>query len=282
MTRQALGKGLDALIPGAKKGAEIKKGIVDININDIKTNPHQPRKTFSPEKLEELIKSVKEKGVIEPIIVKEISDNKYELIVGERRFIAAQRAGLQTIPAIIKNVSSIEQLEIALIENIHREDLNPVEEAVAYKQLMEGMHFTQEQLADKLGKNRATVANVLRILNLPESVQKHLVSGELSLGHAKVLLSIEDASRQKALCEQVVKYDLSVRDLEKIIKSNKKSKIIIEKNVIPEFKIIEEKLKHFFGTKVRIKGKYKKGKIEIEYYSQEEFERILELLKIQL
>ncbi|MCX8093333.1 MAG: ParB/RepB/Spo0J family partition protein [Candidatus Goldbacteria bacterium] len=282
MTRQALGKGLDALIPGAKKSIDIKKGIVDININDIKTNPYQPRKTFSPEKLEELIKSVKEKGVIEPIIVKEIGDNKYELIVGERRFIAAQRAGLQTVPAIIKNVSSVEQLEIALIENIHREDLNPVEEALAYKQLMEGMHLTQEQLADKLGKNRATVANLLRILNLPEAIRKRIISGEITLGHAKVLLSIEDTGRQKALCEQVVKYNLSVRDLEKILKTGKKIKSKTISSDIPEFRAIEEKLKHFFGTKVRIKGKYKKGKIEIEYYSQEEFERILELLKIQI
>lgn len=282
MTRQALGKGLDALIPGAKKSTDVKKGIVDININDIKTNPYQPRKTFSPEKLEELIKSVKEKGVIEPIIVKEIPNNKYELIVGERRLVAAQRAGLQTVPAIIKNVSSIEQLEIALIENIHREDLNPVEEASAYKQLMEAMHFTQEQLADKLGKNRATVANVLRILNLPDSVQKRLIGGELTLGHAKVLLSVDDANRQKALCEQVVKYNLSVRDLEKILKSGKKTRLKTITADMPEFKAIEEKLKHFFGTKVRIKGKYKKGKIEIEYYSKEEFERILELLKIQI
>jgi ParB family chromosome partitioning protein len=202
------------------------------------------------------------------------------LIVGERRFIAAQRAGLQTVPAIIKNVSSVEQMEIALIENINREDLNPVEEAMAYKQLMEAMHLTQEQLADKLGKNRATVANVLRVLNLPESVRKYIISDEITLGHAKVLLSIEDASRQKALCEQIVKYNLSVRDLEKIIKSGKKTKSKIISSSIPEFKAIEEKLKHFFGTKVRIKGKYKKGRIEIEYYSQEEFERILELLKI--
>jgi len=282
MTRQALGKGLDALIPGAKKNVDLKRAIIDININDIKVNPYQPRKTFSSEKLDELIKSVKEKGVLEPVIVKEIGDNKYELIVGERRFIAAQRAGLQTIPALIKNVSSLEQLEIALIENIHREDLNPVEEALAYKQLMEGMHFTQEQLADKLGKNRATVANVLRILNLPDAVKKRLVSGELTLGHAKVLLSIEDSNKQKALCEQVVKYNLSVRDLEKLLKTEKKTKSISKSYSSPEFKVIEEKLKQFFGTKVKIKGKYKKGKIEIEYYSQEEFERILELLKIQI
>ncbi len=282
MTRQALGKGLDALIPGAKKNIEVKKGIIDINIKDIKTNPYQPRKTFSPEKLEELIKSVKEKGVIEPIIVKEIADNKYELVVGERRFIAAQRAGLQTVPAIIKNVSSVEQLEIALIENIHREDLNPVEEAFAYKQLMEGMHFTQEQLADKLGKNRATVANVLRILNLPAAVKDRIVSGDLSLGHAKVLLSIEDVGKQKALCEQAVKHNLSVRDLEKILKSDKKVKSGAKVNEVPEFRAIEDKLKHFFGTKVKIKGKHKKGKIEIEYYSKEEFERILELLNVQI
>ena len=199
-----------------------KSGILHISVSDIRANPNQPRKTFSSEKMDELIRSIKEKGIIEPVIVKEAGE-KYELVVGERRFIAATRAGLKSVPAIIKNVSTVEQFEIALIENIHREDLNPVEEALAYKSLMEGMRLTQEELADKLGRNRATVANLLRILKLPRPVQDYIVSGEISTGHAKVLLGIEDASRIKAMCEQIVKRGLSVRDLEAMIDKDKKN-----------------------------------------------------------
>jgi ParB family transcriptional regulator, chromosome partitioning protein len=281
MTRQALGKGLEALIPGAKKAQDAKSGVLNVSVADIKANPHQPRKSFSSEKMEEMIKSVKEKGVLQPIILKETGD-KYEIVVGERRFIAAVRAGLKSIPAIIKNMSSIEQLEIALVENIHREDLNQVEEANAYKDLMEGMHLTQEQLADKLGKNRSTVTNMLRLLKLPKPVQDYLIRGEIEPGHAKVLLGIEDPSKMKAICGQIVKRGMSVRDLEKMLGREKKTNTPRTKADISEMREIEQKLKHFFGTKAVIKGNDKKGRIEIEYYSQEEFERILEILKIKL
>jgi ParB family chromosome partitioning protein len=276
MARQALGKGLDALISGAAK--EKQKGIMTIEIENIKSNIMQPRKTFNPEKLDELIKSIKEKGVIQPVIVKELEEGKYELIAGERRFRAAERAGLRSIPAVVKNVSPVEQLEIALIENIQREDLNPVEESQAYKQLMEGYRLTQEELADKLGKNRATVTNILRLLKLPSEIQRYLVTGEISTGHAKVLLGIEEASKQKAYSEQVVKKSLSVRELENLIKKESRKRPAKIKPVMPEIKTIEDNLKLKFGTKARIKGSYKKGKIEIEYYNKEDFERIMELL----
>ncbi len=280
MTRQALGKGLGALIPGAGKSQDIKGSVMQVNIGDIKANPVQPRKTFSPEKMEEMIKSVREKGVILPIILKE-TGGKYEIVAGERRFIAAARAGLKTVPAIIKNVSSMEQLEIALIENIHREDLNPIEEAMAYKNLMEGMGLTQEQLADKLGKNRATVANLVRLLKLPKPVQDYLAAGEIEAGHAKVLLGLEDQSRMKAVCELVVKRGMSVRELEAMLRKSSKASGRAGKTATPEMRSIEQKLKHFFGTKVSVKGNYKKGKIEVEYYSAEDLERILEALDIK-
>ncbi len=278
MARQALGKGLDALISGAAK--EKQKGIMTVDIENIKSNTMQPRKTFSPEKLDELIKSIKEKGVIQPVIIKEIGDDKYELIAGERRFRAAERAGLKSIPAVVKNVSPVEQLEIALIENIQREDLNPVEEAQAYKQLMEGYSLNQEDLADKIGKNRATVTNILRLLKLPAEIQRYLVTGEISTGHAKVLLGLEETGRQKAYAEQVIKKSLSVRELENLIKKESAKKAPKVKVVMPEIKAVEDSLKLKFGTKARIKGSYKKGKIVIEYYNREDFERILELLGI--
>ena len=284
MARQALGKGLDALIPSTKGSAGRAKGAAEINIGEIKANPRQPRKTFAPEKLDELIRSVKEKGVLAPLLVRE-TGRGYELIAGERRFIAAQRAGLRTVPVIIKNVNSIEQLEIGLIENIQRQDLNPVEEAEAYRQLMEGMRLTQEQLADKLGKSRAAVTNTCRILRLPGQVQEHIKTGDLSTGHAKVLLGVEDAGRLKILAELAVRRGFSVREVEREIKkgagksSGSKAK---GTGVVSDIRGIEEKLKHKFGTKSVVRGGLKKGSIVIEYYSGEELERILDILDIRL
>jgi ParB family chromosome partitioning protein len=281
MARQALGKGLSALIPGSTKG--LKKEIaVEIKLADIIPNKNQPRENISPEELNELIKSVKEEGILQPILVKEISENKYEIIAGERRFIAAQRAGLKTIPAVIKrNISSIDQHKLALIENIQRQNLNPIEEAKAYQKLLEGYNYTQEQLSEKLGKNRATIANALRLLKLPESVQHYLITGELQPGHAKVLLSIDDVSRQKSIAELAVKKPMSVRELENYVKNMSKKREITKRTTDPELKSLEDKFKHLFGTKVNIKGSYKKGKIIIEYYNKEDFERIIDILKIK-
>ncbi len=281
MARQALGKGLDALIPGAKKYRGGAKGISELRIFDVKPNPQQPRKTFTPEKMSELINSVKERGVITPIIVRE-TGGKYEIVAGERRFIAAQRAGLKTIPAIIKNVTATEQLALAITENIQREDLNPVEEARGYKNLMEIKGFTQEKLADELGRNRATVANLLRLLKLPDSILKYIVSGEITGGHAKLLLGTENKNRQKAVAEQIVRRGLTVRETEKMLKQGPKKKKTGKTSRQAEMKEIEKKLRNFFGTKAVIKGDYNKGRIEVEYYSKENFESILDVLNIKL
>ncbi len=284
MARQALGKGLGALIPTAKKNQpSVKAAAEEIEISEIRANPNQPRKTFTAEKLDELIKSVKKKGVITPIVVKD-TGGKYEIIAGERRFIAAQRAGLKKIPVVIRNVSNTEQMELALIENIQREDLNPIEEAAAYKQLMEAKKLTQEELADELSKSRVYVANAVRLLKLSKPVQEMIVKGEITAGHAKVLLGIDDQVKQRIMAQAVVIKGLSVRDLEKALKKTKSTKTSKSKpgSSLPELKSIENKMKLMFGTKVSVKGDYKKGKIELEYYSQEDLERILDVLRINL
>src|ERR1035437_6767624 len=282
MARQALGKGLEALIPGSRSKASSApvRGSLEISINDIRANPNQPRKRFAPEKLEELIKSVKSRSVIEPLIVKE-TGNKYELIAGERRFIAAQRAGLKVVPVIIKNVSPAEQLEIGLIENIMRQDLNPVEEAFAFKNLMESYKCTQEELSDRIGINRANVANIIRVLKLPAEIQQYIINEELSLGHAKVLLGVEDRVKQRQLADQTVRKGLSVRDLEGILEKSPSKKSGAKQQASAEMKSIENKMKLHFGTKVSIKGSYKKGTIVIEYYNSEDFERITEIMRIK-
>ncbi|PKL90994.1 MAG: hypothetical protein CVV21_09315 [Candidatus Goldiibacteriota bacterium HGW-Goldbacteria-1] len=286
--KSRLGKGLDALIPGSRAKLSgqapvvLSSGLSEINVSDIKPNTLQPRKTFTADKMEELIQSIKENGIIEPIILNETGSGKYEIIAGERRFIAAQRAGLRKVPAVIKNVTAMKKLEWAVVENIIREDLNPIEEAMAYKQLMEGYRMTQEQLAAKLGRVRATVANTLRLLMLPESVQQYVKTGRLNEGHGKVLLGIDDKSRQKALAEQAVKKDLSVRELEELVADmpGKRTRNTSRpSDSSAEMKDIEKEMKFKLGTKVSIKGSYKRGKIEIEYYNKEDFERILQVFR---
>ena len=196
---KALGRGLDALIAGANKGKQVVADAMNIDINKIRANPYQPRKNFGSQKMDELIKSVKIDGVFEPVIVKELPEGGYELIAGERRFRAAKAAGLKTIPVVIKNISTARQLEISVKENILREDLNAIEEANSYRQLMEVYNCTQEELAEKIGRNRATIANTLRLLKLPNEIKAYMIAGDLELGHAKVLLGIDDENRQKAL-----------------------------------------------------------------------------------
>ncbi|MFP4465976.1 MAG: ParB/RepB/Spo0J family partition protein [Candidatus Goldiibacteriota bacterium] len=288
MARKALGRGLDSLIPGAKNSRNNSdRGLRELSIKDIKPNMTQPRKNFNPEKLDELIQSIKENGIIEPVIVKQ-SGEKFEIIAGERRFKAAQKAGLRTIPVVIKNVSPIKQFEMALIENIQREDLNPLEEGLAYKQLMEAYRLTQEQLAVKLGKNRSTIANTVRILDLPKQVQKLLIEGKIQMGHAKILLSVRDLSRCKALAERAARKEMTVKELEEAAKNSGAGTKPQEKSVSggpggksTEIKNIIKEMKFKFGTKVDIRGDYNKGKIEIEYYNKEDLERILEALNIK-
>lgn len=277
MSKKRLGKGLQALIPSVE---DENQGVTEININRILPNPHQPRRDFDDEKLEELAASIREHGVIQPIIVRENGD-MYELVAGERRWRAAKKLGHTTIPAIIKEYTDGEVMEIALIENLQREDLNPIEEAAAYKQLMEEFGLTQDELSKKIGKSRSLIANSIRLLNLPAEIQELLEKGAITTGHARSLLSLDDKGMQMELARRIIEEGLTVRDIERIVK-----KAVVEKDKktkkAPETKDpllldIEERLKMVLGTQVRIKNGRNKGKIEIEYYSGEDLERIIEI-----
>jgi ParB family transcriptional regulator, chromosome partitioning protein len=269
--KTALGKGLEALIPD--KGEEV----IHLDIDRIFPSEQQPRKTFRDDSLKELSASIKERGVLQPIIVSRSGDGTFRLVAGERRWRAAALAGLKKIPSLIKNVASRDSLEIALIENIQREDLNPIESAEAFNRLIIEFKLTQEELSDKVGKDRATIANYLRLLRLPDEVKTLLYSGSLSLGHAKAILAIEGKANQVEAARKILKKGLSVRDAESLSKkipASSHPKSVQD----PQISSLEEKLIRSLGTKVRIMNKGKKGKIEIEYYSFEELERLLDIL----
>ncbi len=278
MQKQALGKGLGALIPdlSALDNKERKAlGITDIELDKIVPNEYQPRKVFDDEKLKELAASIKEQGVIQPVIVHRAGSG-YQLIAGERRWRASRLAGLKTIPALVKEATRREFLEMALIENIQREDLNPLEAAEAYRRLQDEFKLTQEDLARRVGKERSTVTNFLRILSLPKEIKHELATGGLSMGHAKALLSIERVRDQAKAALMIVKKGLSVREAEAL--ANRLKNPPKEKKARPshELKTVEEKLRKALGTKVSVASKSKGGRIVIEYYSTEELDRILE------
>lgn len=284
MTKLALGRGLNALIPEAKTEdiAIVKTGeILEIELDKIRQNKYQPRLSFKDETQKELIASIKEKGLIQPIILRQ-ADNGYELIAGERRFRAAKTLGMEKIPAIIKIVSDEEALELALVENIQRENLNPVEEAKAYERLILSFNLSQEEIAVKVGKDRTTIANSIRLLNLPNDVQEKLITGEISVGHAKVILGLENTSDQIKIAEKILKDGLSVRDTEREVSKIKEPPIHKRKMAYKDNQLIalEEHMQRVLGTKVSICQGKKKGKIEIEYYSQEELDRILEFFGV--
>lgn len=286
MSKQALGRGLSALIPGAKKEdafSKLKTGeILEITLDKIGQSQYQPRRDFKDTCLEELISSIKEKGVIQPILVRP-NENGYELIAGERRLRAAKSLGFETIPAIIKIVSNEESLELSLIENIQREDLNPVDEAKAYERLISEFNLTQEDIAIKVGKDRTTVANSLRLLKLPLDIQQKLISEEISVGHAKVILGLENPSDQRIAVEHIIKNGLSVRDTERYVANIKEPPVHKRKMAYkdPHVTAIEEHIQRVLGTQVHICQGKKKGKIEIEYYSQEDLQRILEFFGVE-
>ncbi|MDP3110479.1 MAG: ParB/RepB/Spo0J family partition protein [Thermodesulfovibrionales bacterium] len=275
--KTALGKGLEALIP--EKGEEL----LYLEINRIFPGGEQPRKTFKDSSLKELAVSIKEKGVLQPVIVSRLGDGSFRLVAGERRWRASQLAGLKKIPAIVKNVASRDALEIALIENIQREDLNPVETAEAFNKLLKDFNLTQEELSEKVGKERATVANYLRLLKLPEEIKSLISDGSLSMGHARAVLSIEGRAHQIEAVRKIITKGLSVREAEALVKNislagTKKLKGH-KAHKTPEIASLEDKLIKSLGTKVRIHHKGKKGgKIEIEYYSLDELDRLLEIL----
>ncbi len=269
--KTALGKGLNALIPD--KGEEV----LYLDIDRILPGGQQPRKRFNETSLKELSASIKEKGVLQPIIVSRTGDGTFGLIAGERRWRAAVLAGLKKIPALVKNVASKDSLEIALIENIQREDLNPIETAEAFNRLLNDYKLTQEELADRVGKERATVANYLRLLKLPDEIKTMLYDGPLSMGHARALLSIEGRASQVEAARKIIKNGLSVREAELLAKKSARP-TARAKTKDAHISSLEEKLIRHIGTKVRIIHKGKKGKIEMEYYSLEELDRLLEIL----
>lgn len=289
--KKGLGKGLDALfsdseieiteMPVNKEENKEAKGIEYIDLNEIKPNGNQPRKSFDGEKLEELAVSIKEHGLIQPVILRKAAIG-YEIVAGERRWRASRIAQLKEIPCIIKELTDEENMLFAIIENMQREDLNPIEEAEGLNQMIHTFGLTQEQVSKSIGKSRPYITNSLRLLKLPEEVRNMVSSGQLSMGHARALAGMEDLEKQIQIANYAVEEGISVREIEKLIKdmlnSKKKSaKRKIEKTA--DVKRLEEDLKTVLGTRVLLNQKGKKGKIEIEYYSREELERLIELLK---
>ncbi|MBW2130884.1 MAG: ParB/RepB/Spo0J family partition protein [Deltaproteobacteria bacterium] len=279
--RRALGKGLSALIPDAGSLEEPETRFFMCPVESITPNPYQPRQDFREEDLQEMVRSVKEKGILTPLLVSREGDG-YRLIAGERRWRAAQKAGLEKVPVVVRETTPAEALELALIENIHRKDLNPIEEAQAYKRWLEDTRTTQEILAKKLGKDRSTIANMLRLLTLPPVVQKDLIEGRLSMGHARVLAGIKGAEKQKALRDVIIKKALSVRQTEALVKKQGEGSSGSEKKKSREpddyMRSLADTLKRSLGTKVEIERRGKKGRITIYFYSDDEFDRLFELL----
>ena len=293
--RTALGKGIDSMIPGAEKitktttgrktgksAEEPKEGILMMDINKVEPNKNQPRKQFNVDRLQELAESIKQHGIVEPLVVVK-RDKFYEIVAGERRWRAAKSAGIKEIPVVVKEYTDQQIVEIALIENIQREDLNPIEEARAYEQLIKEYSLKQDEVAEKVSKSRTAITNSLRLLNLDTRVQDMLIDECISSGHARALLAIEDGEEQYELAMQIFDNKLSVRDTEKLVKkiknkdNNKKPKEELQNVEI--YSGIEEKLKLHMGTKVTINRKNNtKGKIEIEYYSEDELDRIVAMM----
>lgn len=286
-----LGKGLNALIPEYTVILEPKKGkdknddngysLIDINL--IKSNESQPRKSFDDEKIMELAESIKSNGIIQPLILRKDKD-EYIIVAGERRWRAAKYIGIKEIPSVIMDLTEKQILEISLIENIQREDLNSIEEAIAYKKLISDFDLTQEQLSKRIGKSRVAITNTMRLLNLSEDVQQYIIEGVISEGHGRALLAITDSKLQCELAQNVIDDKLSVRELEFLIRKLKTksepSKSKAKKETNPYYKEVIEKLENYFGTKVNVTNKNNKGKIEIEYYSEEDLQRILEIINL--
>lgn len=278
--KSALGKGLGALIPNDILVKEDNKpSLIDINL--IKSNDKQPRKSFDDVKIAELAQSIKEHGIIQPIILNK-KDDYYTIVAGERRWRASKLLGLKEVPAIVMDLSDKDILEISLIENIQRQDLNPIEEALAYQKLLSDFNLTQEELSKRVGKSRVAISNTIRLTALCDTVKQYLIDEVITEGHGRALLAIEDPKLQSEIAQKVIDEKLSVRELERLIKSIKSDKKTREKSreMSPYYKDVTERLQNYFGTKVNISNKNNKGKIEIEYYSDEDLQRILEIINL--
>ena len=281
----ALGKGLSSLIPQQKTRKMIRRetGVVNgeadkiwhIPISEIVPNSEQPRYEFSHAQLEDLVSSIKKHGILQPLVVTEKEDGGYELIAGERRLRASQIAEFATVPAIVRSASQQEKLELALIENIQRQNLNPIEEAFAYKRLMDEFGLTQEEVAEQVGKNRSTIANLVRLLGLSEKIQKALVDNKINIGQAKALLSLKDDNEIEEVYQSMIGQKMTVRDVEKSVadkgQKSRKGSVRRDPNLVSAEQILEERL----GTKVYISGKGEKGTIVVEYYSKDELKRLI-------
>ena len=289
--RSGLGRGLDALFADAvplsdsaekkqEKPAAAADAVQYINIHDIMPNANQPRKTFSEEKIDELSKSIKEHGIIQPIVVRKKGES-YEIVAGERRWRAARKAELTQVPCLIRELTDEQNMLIAIIENMQREDLNPVEEAEGLNQMITTFGMTQEQVSKSVGKSRPYIANSLRLLKLPEYIKNEMAEGRLSAAHGRTLITVESEDVRKALCDKIIREGLSVRETERLVsaqgKGKKKRPAAKVKN--PDVARVESELKDALGTRVSIVQNGKKGKIEIEYFSREELDRLIELLK---
>jgi ParB family chromosome partitioning protein len=278
----ALGRGLDALIPDAEPGSGGPEDYFQCDIDRIRPNRYQPRLHFSETELEDLSRSIREQGVIQPLLIRE-SDGSYELIAGERRLRASKLAGLRQVPVVLKTVTEAELLEMSIVENIQRENLNPVEEADAYFRLMEEFHLTQDQAAARVGKSRSAVANLVRLRQLPEQIKASIIEGHLSMGHARAILGVDTATKQNAVWREVLSKRLSVRQTEALVKRFNAEKL---KPVSPDttsddvyFRDVADELSRTFGTKVEIKKRGKRGTVEIDFYSDDDLDRLLDLLK---
>lgn len=298
--KSGLGKGLDSLITGGREEASAEKSKpeviekivekvvekpveVKLKISEIEPNREQPRKDFNEDALEELADSIREYGVLQPLLVQK-ENGYYKIIAGERRWRAAKKAGLKEVPVIIKDYTSQQLIEISLIENIQREDLNPIEEAMAFKRLLEEFHLKQDEVAERVSKSRVVITNAIRLLKLDDRVQNMLINDMLSAGHGRALVSIENKEDQYALAIRIVDEKLSVRETERMVQNylqpkKKKEKVTFSESEELAYQTMQERLKQILGSKVTIQKKDKgKGKIEIEYYSTEELERLMELM----
>lgn len=276
MKRRVLGRGLDALIPEVPERSE---GYAEVKLTDIVPNSQQPRIKIEEGKLEELADSIRQNGLVHPILVRRLGE-KYQIIAGERRWLAARRAGLERIPAIIKDLPEDKLLELALVENIQREDLNPIEEALAYQRLLEMHRLKQEELAARIGKDRVSIANALRLLKLPEKIRGALEQKKISAGHAKALLALPSEQQQVALCEKIIAQNLSVRETERLAREMLEAtgRARAAPPLDPNVAAAEERLRLRLGTKVKITRRARGGTLLIEFYSDEELHRIYSLI----
>ncbi len=270
MKRPALGKGLSALIPPPPDGG----GLDEIPIERIIPNRYQPRQTFDPNALAELTGSIRKQGVVQPVVVRPLPDGRFELIVGERRWRAAKAAGLALLPARVIEASEQELLELALVENLQREDLNPLEIAAACRRLAEEFSLAQEEIAGRLGMHRTSVSNHLRLFDLPEEVTREIASGRIVLGHAKALLVLTRKEEQIRLCREIVKRGLSVREAERLVRRDSRAKSVLSRS--PDIAALEERLARALGTKVRLRPRRRGGEIRIIYFSLDDLDRLIQ------